>query len=102
MRMHGDGEHPPAEALGQLERCQRCPHCDGLMLQDSFDPDCRTCANCGRSTFTPSAEALADVGQGKMSCSGARIHGRGMTVAGRGHEPGLPIGHLNLGRRRFL
>ena len=79
-----------------------CSHCDGMLLVDSFDPNTRTCSCCGRNNFRPPPEVLADVGQGKPSCSEARIHGRGTTVAGRGHEPSILIGHLNLGRRRFL
>ena len=99
---HGDGELLPAEALAQL-RPQPCSHCTGgWMMPDAHDPAESVCANCGRSNFTLSAEVLADVGQGKPSCSEARIHGRNMAVEGRGREPGLLIGHLNLGRRRFL
>ena len=68
----------------------RCEHCrDGLMLVDNFDADVQTCSSCGRSTFTPSAEVLADVGQSRPSCSASHIHGRGVAVAGRGREPSI-------------
>ena len=55
---HGDGEHPPAEALAALGR--RCGTCTGLMLTDNHDGDALTCLNCGRSSFCPTPEILAE------------------------------------------
>ena len=98
---HGDGELLPSETLGQL-RPRTCSHCTGgWMMPDAHDPGESVCANCGRSTFTPSAEVLADVGQGKLSCSESHIHGRGTAVAGRGRELGIPRGYVNPAIRRF-
>ena len=55
---HADGEHPPSEALNLLGR--RCGTCTGLMLTDNHDTDTRTCANCGRSDFSPRPEIQAE------------------------------------------
>ena len=35
-----------------------CTHCGGLMMDDRWYEG-QTCTACGRSSFTPSAEALA-------------------------------------------
>ena len=98
---HGDGEVLPSETLHRLE-LGRCQHChDGLMLSDPYDAGVSTCSTCGRNDFRASAEVLADVGQGKLSCSESHIHGRGNAVNGKGQELGIPTGSVNAVIRRF-
>ena len=62
MRTHGDGELLPSEALAQLNpQSRQCSHClTGLMACDSFDGDALTCLNCGRSSFCPSPQIVAE------------------------------------------
>ena len=88
---------------GREVTIMRCSHCHGgLMLPDSHDPaDVRTCATCGRSTFTPSAEVLADVQRGRPTSSEIHIHGRGRAVQGKGRELGIPRGYVSPAVRRF-
>ena len=43
-----------------MTHVSRCEHCRGLMVLDSFDPDAQTCLNCGRCSFQPSPEVLAE------------------------------------------
>ena len=81
-----------------------CPHCqDGLMLRDNYDSDIRTCSSCGRSTFTPSAEVLADVAKRRRTPEGQTSYVRGLTgrSSKRGRHDGVAQGAVNGIVRRF-
>ena len=101
---HGDGEHPPAEALAQLNRT--CPHarCEGLMLPDTDYPGERKCSECCRTTFTPPQAIVAETPQTmKME----HVIFRGLFpdgYMGQGQskrDRGIPQAHLNAAIRRF-
>ena len=62
-----DGHHSDGEVMGvgELELLRvllprTCEHCTGWMRPDSHDPGEFVCANCGRGTFCPAPEIVAE------------------------------------------
>ena len=100
---HSDGEDMGITELELLRVLlpRTCEHCSGLLVVDGYGD--RLCSECGRSTFTPSAEVLADVAKRRRTPEGQTSYVRGLTgrSSKRGRHDAVAQGAVNGIVRRF-